>query len=115
MINLVKNSFKFTQSGGKIQIRTCYNEQKKTLIVHVQDDGAGIAAEDFPKLFTRFGKLKRTAALNHEGIGLGLTIVKQIVELSGGSIAVHSDGPGQGSIFCFSMIMDSIQEEEPEQ
>ena len=53
-------------------------------MVHVEDTGAGILAEDFPKLFTRFGKLQRTAEMNHEGIGLGLTIVKQLVELNQG-------------------------------
>lgn len=79
---------------------------------HIKDTGAGIAPGDVPRLFTRFGKLHRTADLNHEGIGLGLSIVKQIVEQSGGSISVHSDGPGQGSLFCFSMKMDYYQENE---
>ena len=73
------------------------------------DTGAGIAQEDFPKLFTRFGKLQRTAKLNHEGIGLGLTIVKRIVEQSGGEISVVSDGPGHGSCFCFSMLMEQAE------
>ena len=81
------------------------------LIVYVIDTGAGIAEEDFPKMFTRFGKLHRTAQQNHEGIGLGLTIVKQIVEASGGNICFHSDGPGLGSTFCFSMIQTEVQEE----
>ena len=78
-------------------------------MIHVKDTGAGIAPEDVPRLFTRFGKLHRTADLNHEGIGLGLSIVKQIVEQSGGKISVHSDGPGLGSLFCFSMQMDYIE------
>ena len=71
------------------------------------DTGTGIAKEDFPKLFTRFGKLHRTAIMNSEGIGLGLTMVKQIVESSGGQIAFESQGIGHGSNFCFSMTMDS--------
>ena len=75
-------------------------------MIDVQDTGAGITKEDIPRLFTRFGKLLRTADMNHDGIGLGLSIVKQIVEQSGGNISVHSDGPGLGSLFCFSMQMD---------
>ena len=72
-------------------------------MVEVEDTGKGILAEDFPKLFTRFGKLQRTAEMNHEGIGLGLTIVKEIVELNGGMIFAHSQGLGCGSTFAFSM------------
>ena len=52
--------------------------------MHVVDSGAGIAKEDFCQLFSKFGKLQRTADLNNEGIGLGLTIVKQIVDNCGG-------------------------------
>ena len=81
-------------------------------MVHVEDTGAGISAEDFPKLFRRFGKLQTTAGMNSEGIGLGLTIVQQIVELSGGTVGVHSDGLGKGTIFGFSMQMDSVDEPE---
>ena len=83
LINLVKNALKFT-TQGEIKIMINYRRQEKLLVVHVQDTGAGIAEDDFPQLFTRFGKLHRTAEINSEGIGLGLTIVKKIVELSGG-------------------------------
>ena len=55
-------------------------EPENLLILHVEDTGVGIESQDFPKLFTRFGKLQRTASMNNDGIGLGLTIVKQIVE-----------------------------------
>ena len=61
-----------------------------------------------PKLFTRFGKLKRTADLNSDGLGLGLTIVKQIVDLAGGEVNVHSDGLGQGSTFNFTMKLQAV-------
>ena len=79
MINLVKNAIKFTNQG-QIQIKACYRYDLKSLVVHIADTGAGIAEEDLARLFSRFGKLQRTAALNSDGIGLGLTIVKQIVE-----------------------------------
>lgn len=78
---MVKNAFKFTEEGS-IMIFSCYDYINQQLIVQVRDTGTGIASEDLTKLFSRFGKLHRTANLNHEGIGLGLTIVKQIVEQS---------------------------------
>jgi len=64
--------------------------QTSKLGVCVIDTGSGIASEDLNRLFSMFGKLHRTADLNHEGIGLGLTIVKQIVEKCGGVIGVFS-------------------------
>ena len=75
MINLVKNAIKFTKTG-KIDIKACYDKEKGLLIIHVRDTGNGIAAKDMPALFTRFGKLQRTAKANNDGIGLGLMIVK---------------------------------------
>ena len=78
------------------------------MIVHVEDTGAGISRQDLPKLFSKFGKLHRTADMNHEGIGLGLTIVKQIVEKSDGHITAESEGIGKGSLFIFSMKMDMV-------
>ena len=62
LINLVKNALKFTSSGDRITVRVCYKKDLSLLIVEVEDTGAGIAQEDFPKLFTRFGKLSRTAS-----------------------------------------------------
>ena len=61
-------------------------------------------------MFTRFGKLHRTAEMNHDGIGLGLTIVKQIVEACNGVVEVHSDGIGKGSCFAFTMQIEAVSE-----
>ena len=80
-------------------------------MVSVRDSGVGIAPEDMKKLFNRFGKLQRTAKMNSEGIGLGLTIVKQIVELGGGEIKVFSNGIGKGSTFSFTLpMMEAVVE-----
>ena len=62
--------------------------------MHVEDTGVGIEADDISKLFSKFGKLHRTADINSEGLGLGLTIVKQIVEAGGGQVNVESEGQG---------------------
>lgn len=89
LINLVKNALKFTK-GGRITIKMHYADIDEMLIVHVEDTGVGISRLDLPKLFTRFGKLQRTATLNNEGIGLGLNIVRNIVELCEGQVSAHS-------------------------
>ena len=81
-------------------------------MVHVSDTGAGIAQADIPLLFSKFGTLHRTAQQNAHGIGLGLTIVKQIVECSGGTIAVESAGLGKGSLFAFSIGMKPLEKRE---
>ena len=72
---------------------------------HVIDNGKGIQKKDMKKLFRMFGKLRRTAEINNEGIGLGLMICSKLVKMNKGSISVHSDGEGKGSIFTFSMRM----------
>jgi len=83
LINLVRNAIKFT-SLGLVEIRANYDCQSHQLFVSVTDTGTGIAKNDLPVLFSKFGKLQRTASMNDTGIGLGLTIVKQIVEKSQG-------------------------------
>ena len=104
LLNIIKNATKFTRVGS-IDVKANYSAHSGMLIVHIRDTGVGIAREDIPKLFNRFGKLHRTAEMNHEGIGLGLTIVKQIVEQCDGSIDVVSRGTGKGCTFRFSMKM----------
>ena len=103
-MNLIKNATKFTRRGS-IDVKANYNSRSSLLLVQIKDTGVGIAPEDIPKLFNRFGKLHRTAEMNHEGIGLGLTIVKQIVEKCGGTIGGISEGIGHGTLFFFSMKM----------
>ena len=73
------------------------------------DTGEGIKAEDSLHLCQMFGKLYRTAEMNHEGIGLGLTVSKALVEANGGSIQIASDGIDKGSVFAFTMQMTKIR------
>ncbi len=114
LINLVKNATKFT-SDGEIEIKMGYDYANSSLVVHVRDTGRGIAQRDLHKLFNRFGKLERTANQNSEGIGLGLTIVKTIVENSGGKIVAISDGIDKGATFCFSIKMPAFENEQQAQ
>ena len=108
MINLLKNALKFT-SKGRIDIKVGYNEDDQLLVVHVRDTGMGIDRESLPKLFSKFGRLYRTANQNNDGIGLGLTMVKQIILKNGGTIMARSKGLGQGSTFIFSMRMEMVR------
>ena len=82
------------------------------LEVHVIDNGKGIRPEEMSSLFKKFGKLKRTALMNNEGIGMGLMICEKLVSLNKGKIKVHSDGENKGSIFSFSMNMNSIKDDQ---
>ena len=107
LMNLVKNALKFT-ANGTIRITVGYDNLNQMLLGRVEDTGVGIAPEDMPKLFCRFGKLMRTAEMNHEGIGLGLSIAKSVVEKSGGAISLTSDGVNEGTKVTFSMRVEEI-------
>ena len=103
MINLVKNALKFAVTGD-IRIFVAYEEDEQLLKVQVVDNGKGIRSEEISKLFSYFGKLKRTANINSEGIGMGLMICQNLVRMNKGTILVHSKGENQGSVFSFTMV-----------
>ena len=102
LINLVKNALKFT-SHGRVRLIATYDWAVRALKVHVVDTGKGIKEEELGNLFSMFGKLQRTAEVNSEGIGMGLMICKNLVELNGGEIRVHSDGEDRGATFTLEM------------
>ena len=94
--NLVSNAIKFTPKGGKVQVRLERINSHVELIV--ADDGLGIAPASLPFIFDRFWQEPGMVQAK-PGVGLGLSIVKELVALHGGSVAVHSEGPGRGSTF----------------
>ena len=73
LINLIKNALKFT-IGGTVRILVAFDEIEDSIKIAIVDNGKGIKEEDLSKLFHLFGKLTRTAEMNHEGIGMGLMI-----------------------------------------
>ena len=85
LLNLLKNAIKFT-SHGRVLIIASFNAQMKRLYFRVNDTGKGISQEDLKNLFTKFGKVHRTAEENHEGLGMGLMISQAIVAKSLGLI-----------------------------
>ena len=95
--NLLSNAVKFTPQGGSVSVTARRNGAMVT--IEVIDTGVGIKREFLPHVFDRFRQAEVGAARAHGGLGLGLAIAKQIVELHGGTISVFSDGDGQGSTF----------------
>ena len=95
--NLLSNAVKFTPKGGKIQVRL---EQVNSHIeVSVSDTGQGIDPEFLPHLFERFRQADASTTRKHGGLGIGLAIVKEIVELHGGTVRAKSAGEGKGAAF----------------
>lgn len=93
--NLVTNAIKFSENGSTVHL--CLQRDADELTLTVQDHGAGIEAAFLPFLFQRFTQSGAPGNRAHGGLGLGLSIVKHLVELHGGTIAAHSAGTGQGT------------------
>lgn len=99
--NLLTNAVKFTPSGGKVEVRL--GRGPESVLVSVSDTGAGIPHEFLPHVFERFRQADSSTTRAHGGLGLGLAIVRHIVEAHGGSVAADSAGPGLGSSFTVSL------------
>ena len=96
--NLLGNALKFTPGGGAITL-TAQRRDDAQVAVTVHDNGEGIDASFLPQLFTRFSQENSKAARVHGGLGIGLSIVKQLTELHGGTVSGDSAGVGQGATF----------------
>jgi signal transduction histidine kinase/CheY-like chemotaxis protein len=106
--NLISNAVKFTPEHGKITV-TVGREDNKVLL-QVVDNGAGIDASFLPYVFERFRQEDASSTRKFSGLGLGLGIVKNIVELHGGTVIVTSKGKGHGTTFSVRLPMAAIQE-----
>jgi CheY-like chemotaxis protein/anti-sigma regulatory factor (Ser/Thr protein kinase) len=95
--NLLNNACKFTDKGGRISLRV--EREGEQAVIRVKDNGIGIAAEQAPRLFEMFTQLDTSLERSRDGLGIGLTLVKTLVELHDGTVEVHSDGLGRGSEF----------------
>jgi signal transduction histidine kinase len=102
--NLLSNAIKFTPEGGRIDVAA--KDYKKGILVSVKDNGAGIATEDQERIFERFYQVRAEHLAGHGGMGIGLTIVKNLVELHQGQVWVESE-PGQGSTFLFTLPQEA--------
>lgn len=96
--NLVSNAIKFTDVGGRVEMTARFREEDRAVVIAVSDTGIGIAAEDIPHVFERFTQLDESTTRGYNGSGLGLSVVKDIVERHGGTVRVSSE-VGCGSTF----------------
>jgi signal transduction histidine kinase/ActR/RegA family two-component response regulator len=107
--NLLSNAVKFTPQGGKITIRI--EQEGSHAKVTVQDTGQGIDAEFLPSVFDRFRQADSSTTRSFGGLGLGLAIVRHLVELHGGTVSAQSEGVGKGATFSatFPLLADRAQ------
>jgi PAS domain S-box-containing protein len=108
--NLLSNAVKFTPAGGRI--RVVLERVSSHVNICVEDSGVGIRAEFLPHVFDRFRQADPGTTRRHGGLGLGLSIVKSLVELHGGSITVESPGENQGSTFIVALPISHVRVDE---
>jgi PAS domain S-box-containing protein len=95
--NLLNNAAKYTPHGGRIELAAA--EEDGQAVIRVKDSGVGIPADALTKVFEMFTQVGRDAQKSHGGLGIGLALVKRLVELHGGTVEANSDGADQGSMF----------------
>jgi len=110
--NLLSNALKFTPVGGRVQVILERVNSHVELVV--EDTGIGIAPEFLPYVFERFRQADAAMTRRHGGLGIGLSIVKTLVELHGGSVRVKSAGANQGASFAIALPVSQVSEQEVE-
>lgn len=109
--NLLSNAIKFTPRGGRVQIRS--ERVNSHLEIVVSDTGQGIAPDFLPHVFDRFRQADQKTSRQHGGMGLGLAIVRHLVEMHGGTVRAMSEGDGQGSTFTVMLPISPVYRVDP--
>jgi PAS domain S-box-containing protein len=104
--NLLNNACKFTDRGGRVSLHV--EEENGLVAIRVRDSGIGIAAEHLPRLFDMFTQVDTSLERSRDGLGIGLTLVKTLVEMHGGTVAVRSEGVGHGSEFTVRLPIATL-------
>jgi two-component system CheB/CheR fusion protein len=113
-VNLLSNAVKYTPSGGRITLQAT-RDGNGAAVVRVADTGAGIPAHMLESVFDLFVQAKHTLDHADGGLGVGLTLVRALVEMHGGTVQAHSNGDGHGSEFSFKLPLTSAPEHTPTQ
>jgi CheY-like chemotaxis protein len=111
--NLLSNAVKFTSKGGRVQV--LLERINSHFEISVSDTGQGISPNFLPHVFERFRQEDASTTRQHGGLGLGLGIAKNLVELHGGTIRAKSPGEGQGATFIVTLPLSAVQEDTPHQ
>jgi signal transduction histidine kinase len=104
--NLVSNAIKYSPIGGKIAVLVSH--AGSDTVIRIADEGAGLSPEDLGRLFGRFQRLSAKPTGGESSTGLGLSIVKRIIDMHGGEVTAESPGPGQGSTFTIVLPATDI-------
>ena len=112
-LNLLNNAAKYSDRGGHIQLNV--ERQGSDVVVTVMDTGIGIAAAELPRIFAMFTQVEGTLEKSQGGLGIGLTLVKRLVEMHGGTVEGKSAGPGKGSEFVVRLpvMIEASQQSSP--
>ena len=105
--NLLSNAVKFTPEGGSVSVRLEREESHAKIIL--SDTGQGISAEFLPQIFERFKQADPSATRRHGGLGIGLSLARDLVELHGGTISAHSAGEGTGATFTVRLPLRTVR------
>jgi PAS domain S-box-containing protein len=108
--NLLSNAVKFTPKGGRVQVRL--ERINSHIEIVVSDTGIGIDEEFLPHVFDRFRQLDGSKTRRHGGLGLGLAIVRQLVELHGGTVLAENNREGQGAVFTVKLPLLPLRQEQ---
>jgi hypothetical protein len=105
LLNLLSNAIKFTPAGGRIVVSVGYANTPggKDATISIRDTGVGIRPEFLPQLFARFSQADSSSVRVHGGLGLGLSLVRSLVEMQGGSVKAESPGEGKGATFTVAL------------
>src|SRR5262249_40998804 len=101
VVNLLNNAAKYSDNGGYIKLSG--RNEAGEVVISVKDRGVGIPAEKLPEMFELFAQGDRSLARSEGGLGIGLTVVKKLVEMHGGTVVARSAGPGEGSEFVIRL------------
>jgi CheY-like chemotaxis protein/two-component sensor histidine kinase len=111
ILNLLNNIAKYTEEGGEISL--LIERQNEQAVIRLRDNGMGIAPELLPRVVELFTQAEHTIDWSQGGLGIGLAIVRRLVELQGGSVEAQSEGPGRGSEFVVKIPVAPAPQDEP--